>query len=204
MRELLEQAAPVIPVITLQDRSQALPLADALMAGGIRTLEITLRTAAGVEAIELLRAERPELTIGAGTVTTEAELQQAADAGAQFAVSPGCREALIGATAAMDLPYLPGIATVTEAMIASDSGLRCLKFFPAGSSGGTAFLRSLADVLPDVAFCSTGGIDGANYREYLALPNVVCVGGSWITPPVAISSADWQKIRSNAVAVGNH
>jgi 2-dehydro-3-deoxyphosphogluconate aldolase/(4S)-4-hydroxy-2-oxoglutarate aldolase len=188
----------LIPVITLTDANHALPLADALAAGGITILEITLRTPAGLAAIEQLRKQRPTLTIGAGTITTEARLQQAVEAGAQFLVSPGFTPRLAKAVHSAALPWLPGVATVSETMQASDVGFDQLKFFPAAISGGVGWLKSLASVLPELSFCPTGGIDAAAAKEYLALPNVFAVGGSWFTPPALLDAQDWEGITALA------
>ncbi len=193
MDALLRQARPVIPVLALPAVETAVKVARALGAGGIRVLEVTLRTDAALDIIRELAAE-PELTIGAGTVTTPEQLDQAARAGARFAVSPGATEHLLAAGRDAAIPLLPGVSTASELMTAVDTGYHCLKFFPAEASGGTAALKALAGPFPEVRFCPTGGVGAGNYRDYLALPNVVCVGGSWLVPPEALAAEDWSAI----------
>ncbi|HEU0203150.1 MAG TPA: bifunctional 4-hydroxy-2-oxoglutarate aldolase/2-dehydro-3-deoxy-phosphogluconate aldolase [Burkholderiaceae bacterium] len=174
--------APVIPVIVLDDAAQAKPLAAALAAGGLRVLEVTLRTNAALESISRMR-EVDGVIVGAGTVLDAEQLRAAIDAGAQFAVSPGLTPPLARAAQAASIELLPGVVTASEVMVARESGFRQLKFFPAESSGGVAQLKSFASVFRDVVFCPTGGITPLNAKNYLALPNVACVGGSWLTPP---------------------
>lgn len=188
------QDAPVIPVIVLNDVEHAVPLARALVAGGIRMLEVTLRTAAAIACIEAIAKEVPEAVVGAGTVRSAADAQAAALAGALFAVSPGYTHAVGKACKELGLALLPGVATGSEIMLAQEDGYQHLKFFPAMQAGGAPMLKAWQGPFPDVKFCPTGGIHAGNAEELLALPNVVCVGGSWITPPGAVATGDWAKI----------
>ncbi len=181
----------IIPVIVLDDPAHAVPLATALRDGGLQIIEVTLRTPAALAAIRTVRAALPELTIGAGTVTRPEEAAAAREAGAQFAVSPGYTVELGAACRELQLPLLPGVATATEVMVARNDGLRFLKFFPASTSGGIAMLDALRGPFPDVSFCPTGGIDASSVASYLALPNVACVGGSWMAPRALIQAQDW-------------
>ncbi len=191
---------PVIPVIVIEDLSHAVPLAQALVAGGLTVLEVTLRTPVALEAIALMRAALPDAIVGVGTVLNAEQLHAAAEAGASFAVSPGLTDALASAALAQSVPLLPGIATASEAMAARERGLRHLKFFPAEAAGGAKFLSSLASVIPDLAFCPTGGIGPANAGSYLALPNVACVGGSWMIPRDMVQAGHWAGITALAAA----
>jgi len=186
--------APVMPVVVVSDAETAVPLARALVAGGLAGIEVTLRTPAGLEAIERIAAEVPEAVVGAGTVVTPEQARAAADAGARFLVSPGCTAGLASAMADTGLPFLPGVATVSEAMELLERGLSAMKFFPAEASGGAAFLKSLTGPLPQVRFCPTGGITVASAPDYLALPNVGCVGGSWLTPADLVAAGDWERV----------
>lgn len=190
--------APVVPVVVVDSARDAVALARALVAGGIPAIEVTLRTAAALDAIRAIAAEVDGAVVGVGTVLDASHLHAAERAGARFAVSPGCTAALLDAADAIGLPYLPGVATASEAMILLERGYRHLKFFPAESAGGAAALRSLAGPLPRLRFCATGGIGLANARDYLALPNVAAVGGSWLTPAAAVKSGDWAAIRTLA------
>lgn len=192
--EELFSMGPVVPVMVIDDIADALPLAEALLAADIRVLEVTLRTSAALDAIRLLRDALPEAVVGAGTVTTPEQLAEVTAAGAQFAISPGITIELLKAGAAGPIPLLPGVATISELMQAHALGYRYLKFFPAEAAGGTAMLKSIAGPFPDVQFCPTGGIHQNNFRDYLALPNVRCVGGSWILPKTAIAAKNWQEI----------
>ena len=191
--------APVIPVIVVQDAAQAVPLARALVAGGIRMLEITLRTPVALEAIRAIAQEVPEAVLGAGTVRSAADAKAAAQAGARFAVSPGFTVALSRACRDLGLPLLPGVATGSEIMMAQDEGHDALKFFPALQAGGTAMLKAWAGPFAEVSFCPTGGVSPANAQEFLALPNVACVGGSWLTPADALLANDWARISGLAL-----
>ncbi|PWG64660.1 bifunctional 4-hydroxy-2-oxoglutarate aldolase/2-dehydro-3-deoxy-phosphogluconate aldolase [Sediminicurvatus halobius] len=186
--------APVIPVLEIEDRAQAVPLARALVAGGLPVLEVTLRTGAALEAVAAIRREVPEALVGVGTVTRVGHCREAADAGASFLVSPGVTERLLAAAEAAGLGLLPGIATASEIILAGEAGLRHLKFFPAEANGGTAALRALRGPFPDVRFCPTGGVRPQNFLDYLSLPNVLCVGGSWLAPASALAAGDWDRI----------
>lgn len=186
--------APVMPVVVVQEAESAVPLARALVAGGLPGIEVTLRTPAALEAIERIAAEVPEAVVGAGTVVTPDQARAAAGAGARFLVSPGCTDALASAMADTGLPFLPGVSTVSEAMALLERGVSEMKFFPAEAAGGAAFLKSLTGPLPQVRFCPTGGITADSAPAYLALPNVGCVGGSWLTPADAVASGDWERI----------
>ena len=192
LRALLRQV-PVLPVLVIDDAETAEPLARALLAGGLHVLEVTLRTPAALEAIR--RMTRVEgVTVGAGTLTRVADLESARAAGASFGVSPGATRELLQAATEIGLPFLPGVATPSEAMRARDLGFDTLKFFPAVPAGGTAMLKSIYGPLPDLAFCPTGGIDASNFQSFRALPNVLCVGGSWVAPAEAIRKGDWTTI----------
>lgn len=184
-------AAPVIPVLTIRDPEQAYPLCKALVNGGIRALEITLRTEHGLPAIRQLRQSLPEVWVGAGTVTTPAQYREVEAAGAQFVVTPGSTEAVLACGLTSNVPLIPGIATASELMLGYALGYREFKFFPAEVAGGTAALNAFAGPFPDVRFCPTGGIDLENAADYLALANVLTVGGSWLTPREAVAAGDW-------------
>ncbi|HET7691301.1 MAG TPA: bifunctional 4-hydroxy-2-oxoglutarate aldolase/2-dehydro-3-deoxy-phosphogluconate aldolase [Nocardioidaceae bacterium] len=186
--------SPVVPVVVLDDPHVAVPLAQALVAGGIRVIELTLRTPTALESIERIAGEVEGMTVGAGTVIDPDQAKLAADAGAAFLVSPGVTSRLLDAMADTGLPFLPGCATVTEVLELRERGLTELKFFPAEASGGAAFLRSLHGPVPDVRFCPTGGIGPDNAASYLPLPNVGCVGGSWLTPADAVARGDWRRV----------
>ena len=177
---------PVIPVIVIQDVERAVPLARALVAGGVRVLEVTLRTPAGLPAIRAIAREVPEAIVGVGTLTDADEFAAARDAGAQFAVSPGLTPALVDAARASGLPWLPGVMTPSDVIAARAAGLRQLKLFPAEQAGGLGMLKALHGPFPDVLFCPTGGVTPNTAPQFLALPNVPCVGGSWLTPPAAV------------------
>lgn len=193
------QDAPVIPVIVLHDVAHAVPMARALLAGGIRMLEVTLRSPQALACIEAIAREVPEAVVGAGTVRSAADAQAAAMAGAQFAVSPGYTQAVGRACRELGLPLLPGVATSSEIMRAQEDGFTELKFFPAMQAGGLAMLKAWSGPFGDVKFCPTGGITMANAAEFLALPNVVCVGGSWLTPAEAVACGDWAQVTKLAV-----
>lgn len=189
--------APVIPVIVLDDLSAARPLAEALVAGGLPVLEVTLRTPHALQIIEEM-AKVSGAVVGSGTVRSPLQMGHSVDAGCQFMVSPGASPRLLEAAEEHKIPLLPGIGTPTEAMTASEHGYSFLKFFPAEALGGVKVLKAYASPLPDITFCPTGGIDMAKAREYLALPNVICVGGSWIMPADAIANRDWKRIETLA------
>lgn len=188
------EIAPVIPVVTIADAEQAVPVARALHAGGIGVLELTLRTAAGLDGIRKVAAEVPEIVVGAGTVTTPARAADATEAGARFLVTPGSTDRLLDAAEGTGIPVLPGAGSVSEAMRLAERGHHALKFFPAEPSGGTAFLQAIAAVLPELHFCPTGGIDQDRADEYLALGNVACVGGSWLAPKAAQAGGDYATV----------
>lgn len=188
------QDAPVIPVIVLNDVHHAVLLARALVAGGIRMLEVTLRTPQALACIEAIAQGVPDAVVGAGTVRSAADVQACAMAGARFVVSPGYTHAVGQACRDAGVPLLPGVATGSEIMMAQEDGLRALKFFPALQAGGAAMLKALSGPFGDVKFCPTGGITLGNAAEFLALPNVVCVGGSWLTPADAVARGDWAQV----------
>ncbi|MEK0085471.1 bifunctional 4-hydroxy-2-oxoglutarate aldolase/2-dehydro-3-deoxy-phosphogluconate aldolase [Benzoatithermus flavus] len=191
-------AAVVIPVLVVHNPAQAVPLAEALAKGGLTVLEITLRTEAAFAAIEAIARTLPEVTLGAGTVLNRQQMQQAADHGCRFAVSPGATPALLAAAEAVGMPFLPGAASASEAMVLAERGYLRQKLFPAEAAGGMALLKSLAEPLPQIGFCPTGGIDLARAPAYLALKNVVCVGGSWVAPKDAVEACDWKRIEKLA------
>ncbi|WP_150241827.1 bifunctional 4-hydroxy-2-oxoglutarate aldolase/2-dehydro-3-deoxy-phosphogluconate aldolase [Nocardiopsis quinghaiensis] len=186
--------APVMPVVVVSDAETAVPLARALVAGGLPGIEVTLRTPGALGAIERIAAEVPEAVVGAGTVVTPDQASAAARAGARFLVSPGCTAGLASAMADTGLPFLPGVGTVSEAMALLERGVSEMKFFPAEAAGGAAFLKSLTGPLPQARFCPTGGITADSAPTYLALPNVGCVGGSWLSPADLVSAGDWDRI----------
>lgn len=190
--------APVIPVIVLEDPQQAAPLAEALVAGGLPVLEVTLRTPAALQAVKLMRQAAPDAVVGVGTITTTGHFAAALDAGAQFGVSPGFTPVLAAAAASSGLHWLPGVMTPTEVLQAQAQGYSLCKLFPAQQAGGTDMLKALHAILPSVRFCPTGGISRSNAAEYLGLPNVVCVGGSWVVPRDLVRKGDWAAIRELA------
>ncbi len=194
----LMQDGPVIPVIVLNDPAHAVPMAQALVAGGVRMLEVTLRTPQGLSCIEAIARAVPEAIVGAGTVRSAGDAQACANAGARFAVSPGYTSALGRACQELRLPLLPGVATSGEIMAAQADGFNELKFFPAVQAGGSAMLKAWQGPFGDVRFCPTGGISPGNAREFLALKNVVCVGGSWLVPVEAMEQGDWSRITALA------
>ena len=189
---------PVIPVLTVSDVADAVPLARALVAGGLRVLEITLRTPVAIGCIEAIRKAVPQAIVGVGTLTRPVDFAAADRAGAQFGVTPGLTPELAGAARGARFPLLPGVMTPTEIMAARHGGFNVLKLFPAQQAGGTGMLRAIASPFPDLLFCPTGGITRANAAEYLALPNVVCVGGSWVAPQELLQSRDWHGIEALA------
>lgn len=197
LQDLLE-AQPVVPVLVMEDVTTGLAVARALAAGGLATIEVTLRTRAALDVVRAIRAEAPGIRVGVGSVRTPADLRAAALAGAVFAVSPGAGPKLLDAARDDPLPFLPGVATASEAMALAERGYRLLKFFPAEPAGGIAYLRALAGPLPDLRFCPTGGISEGNAASYLALGNVVAVGGSWLAPASALAAGDWGAITALA------
>lgn len=190
----LARIAPVIPVVTLDDPSRAVPLAQALVEAGLPVIEVTLRTPRALESIALIAREVPDAVVGAGTVVRPSQIEEVEDAGARFIVSPGTPERLAHAIAESRVPALPGCSTATEAILLAELGFPVLKFFPAGPSGGPAWLNAVRGPLRDVRFCPTGGVDAGNAAQYLALPNVACVGGSWVTPAAALEAGDFEAI----------
>jgi 2-dehydro-3-deoxyphosphogluconate aldolase/(4S)-4-hydroxy-2-oxoglutarate aldolase len=190
--------APVVPVVIIDDVVHAVPMARALVAGGIPAIEVTLRTDAALDAIRAIATEVEGACVGAGTVLTPAQLDAAARTGARFAVSPGASPRLLDAADQSELPLLPGSASASEAMTLLERGYRLQKFFPASAAGGPALLKALSSPLPAVRFCPTGGITMQNAAEYLSLPNVVCVGGSWLTPRELLLTGDWAAVEALA------
>ena len=202
MPDMLElmRTSPVIPVIAIDDLDLAVPLAKALVAGGIRVLEVTLRTVHGLPAIRAIAVQVPGASVGVGTLTQPSEFAAARDAGAVFGVSPGLTRALIDAAVASGLPLLPGVMTPSEVMSAREAGFRQLKLFPAVPAGGVGMLNAIAGPLADVTFCPTGGISEATAAQFLACKNVACVGGSWLTPKEVVQAGDWARITALATA----
>ncbi len=194
----LFELSPVMPVIVVRDPDTAVELARALVAGGVRTLEITLRSAAALDAIAAIRDRVPDAVVGVGTVRTPQQLDAAVHAGARFGVSPGLAEDLALAARASGIPFLPGVSTASEAMRAAELGFLVQKLFPAEAVGGAALLKAWHGPLPDLIFCPTGGIHAGNAARYLALPNVGCVGGSWLTPAAAVDARQWDAVTALA------
>ncbi|TKI08233.1 bifunctional 4-hydroxy-2-oxoglutarate aldolase/2-dehydro-3-deoxy-phosphogluconate aldolase [Martelella alba] len=192
--ETILTAGPVVPVIVIHKLEQAVPLAKALVAGGVRVLEVTLRTACAVDAIRAIANDVPGAIVGAGTVTNVNQLAEVTAAGAQFAISPGVTEPLLKAAVEGNIPLIPGIATVSELMLGMDYGLREFKFFPAEANGGVKALQAIAGPFSQIRFCPTGGISPKNYRDYLALKSVLCIGGSWLVPNDALEAGDYARI----------
>jgi 2-dehydro-3-deoxyphosphogluconate aldolase / (4S)-4-hydroxy-2-oxoglutarate aldolase len=190
--------APVVPVVVIQDVRRAVPLAQALLVGGISVIEVTLRTDVALAAITKIAREVPQMMMAAGTVTTAAQMQAAQDAGAKVAISPGLSTTLLVAAKTLQMPWLPGIATASELLTAMDGGLRFCKLFPAAAVGGVALLQAFQGPFPNMRFCPTGGISLATAADYLALENVVCVGASWVASAQQIEAADWAGITHNA------
>jgi 2-dehydro-3-deoxyphosphogluconate aldolase / (4S)-4-hydroxy-2-oxoglutarate aldolase len=197
MHEMFRDVA-VIPVLTIARAADAVPLAEALLRGGLRVIEVTLRTPAAPEAIAEIRRRVPDVVVGAGTLLKGADIGRAVAAGARFLVSPGLTPELAAAGLASERPYLPGVVTPSEVMAARDLGLSLLKFFPATRAGGVETLAAYAPVFPGVAFCATGGVDPANAAAYLALANVAMVGSDWMAPADAVAAGDWRKIEALA------
>ncbi|MFD8238016.1 bifunctional 4-hydroxy-2-oxoglutarate aldolase/2-dehydro-3-deoxy-phosphogluconate aldolase [Streptomyces albidoflavus] len=188
------ELAPVLPVVVVDDPADAVPMARALVAGGLRAVEVTLRTAGALEAIRAIGAEVPEAVVGAGTVVSPETVDAAVGAGARFLVSPACTETLLVSMRASAVPFLPGVSTASEVLALLEHGVREMKFFPAEAAGGAPYLKSLAGPLPQARFCPTGGVSPANAPAYLALPNVGCVGGSWMLPADAVAAKDWDRV----------
>ncbi|WP_020140031.1 bifunctional 4-hydroxy-2-oxoglutarate aldolase/2-dehydro-3-deoxy-phosphogluconate aldolase [Streptomyces sp. 351MFTsu5.1] len=186
--------APVLPVVVLHDASDAVPLARALVAGGLPAIEVTLRTPVALDAIRAIAGEVPDAVVGAGTVIAPQQVKESVAAGARFLVSPGWTDVLLQAMRESGVPFLPGVSTASEVVALLERGVTEMKFFPAEAAGGTAYLASLAGPLPQARFCPTGGIGAANAPEYLALPNVGCVGGTWMLPADALAARDWDRV----------
>ncbi|NDJ58002.1 bifunctional 4-hydroxy-2-oxoglutarate aldolase/2-dehydro-3-deoxy-phosphogluconate aldolase [Enterobacteriaceae bacterium 4M9] len=192
--ENILKSGPVVPVIVVKNIEHAVPMAKALVAGGVRVLEVTLRTECALDAIRLIAKEVPEAIVGAGTVINAQQLADVTAAGARFAISPGLTEPLLKAATAGTIPLIPGICSVSELMLGMEYGLREFKFFPAEANGGVKALQAIAGPFSQVRFCPTGGITPANYRDYLALNSVLCIGGSWLVPQDALEAGDYERI----------
>ncbi|MBT2528040.1 bifunctional 4-hydroxy-2-oxoglutarate aldolase/2-dehydro-3-deoxy-phosphogluconate aldolase [Streptomyces sp. ISL-99] len=190
--------APVVPVVVLEDAADAVPLARALVAGGLPAIEVTLRTPAALDSIRAIAAEVPDAVVGAGTVISPAGVADAVAAGARFLVSPGWTDTLLDAMKGAGVPFLPGVSTTSEVLALLERGVTEMKFFPAEAAGGTPYLKSLGAPLPQARFCPTGGITLASAPSYLALPNVGCVGGTWMLPPAALATKDWTRVETLA------
>lgn len=195
--------SPVIPVMVINKLELAVPLAKALVEGGLTVLEITMRTPVALDAINKIKIEVPNAIVGAGTVINMNSLKQAIDAGSEFVVSPGVTESLIDAALTIDEPILPGVTSPSEVMCLMEMGITEMKFFPAEAAGGISMLKSIGGALPQVTFCPTGGINPGNAAGYLALNNVACVGGSWMAPADLVDAQDWQEITRRAVAAAS-
>lgn len=194
----LLDAVPVLPVVVLDRLADAVPVARALVAGGLPAIELTLRTPVALAAIRAIAAQVPEILLGAGTIRTPEQAEQARAAGARFLVSPGATPRLLEAMAGTGLPFLPGTATVSEVLAVLETGITEMKFFPAEASGGAAFLAAISSPVPNARFCPTGGVTPTGAASYLALPNVGCVGGSWLTPAAALRAGDWSRVEDLA------
>lgn len=192
--------APVVPVVVVRDAADAVPLARALVDGGLPAIEVTLRTPVALDAIRAIAREVPDALVGAGTVVSSADVADAVAAGARFLVSPGWTPALLDAMEASGVPFLPGVSTTSEVVALLERGVREMKFFPAEAAGGTAYLKALSGPLPQARFCPTGGIRPETAPSYLALPNVACVGGTWLTPEGALAARDWGRVTELARA----
>lgn len=197
-RESVLDVVPVMPVVVVDDPAAAVEIARALVAGGLPAIELTLRTPSALDAIRAIAAEVPEILVGAGTIVRPEQAKLAEEAGARFLVSPGATPSLLDAMASTGLPFLPGTSTVSEVMRVLETGVSEMKFFPAEASGGAAYLKAIASPVPEARFCPTGGITATSAATYLALPNVGCVGGSWLTPADAVRAGDWDRIEALA------
>ena len=197
MQDLLEKA-PIVPVVVVEDAAKAVPIAEALVRGGLPVIEITMRTAAAADAISAVAEAVPGAFVGAGTVLSPKQAESIVAAGAKFIVSPGLHEGVVAAAGSLDVPVVPGVATATEAQQAWTLGLRLLKFFPAGQAGGVGMLKALSAVFRDVLFMPTGGVSASNLRNYLELPSVLACGGSWLTPSAAVEAGDFDQITALA------
>ncbi|MFF5917252.1 bifunctional 4-hydroxy-2-oxoglutarate aldolase/2-dehydro-3-deoxy-phosphogluconate aldolase [Streptomyces flavochromogenes] len=189
---------PVVPVVVIEDAADAVPLARALVAGGLPLVEVTLRTPAALDAVRAIASEVPDAVVGAGTVVSASGVADAVGAGARFLVSPGWTERLLGAMRDSGLPFLPGVSTTSEVVALLERGVEDMKFFPAEAAGGVPYLKSLAGPLPRARFCPTGGVSLASAPSYLSLPNVGCVGGTWMLPPDALAARDWARVETLA------
>ncbi len=196
-------SSPVIPVMVINQLQHAVPLANALVEGGLKVLEITLRTPIALEAIKAIKAEVPGAIVGAGTIINVDTMNQAIDAGSEFLVSPGTTDSLIDAALKSGVPLLPGIISPSEVMKLLDKGITEMKFFPAEAAGGVPMVQSIGGPLPQVTFCPTGGVNPKNALEYLALKNVACVGGSWMAPADLVDAEDWDEIKRRAIEAAN-
>ncbi|NIB43042.1 bifunctional 4-hydroxy-2-oxoglutarate aldolase/2-dehydro-3-deoxy-phosphogluconate aldolase [Pseudomaricurvus alkylphenolicus] len=192
------QTSPVVPVMVIENIADAVPLADALVKGGLKVLEITLRTEAGLAAISAIKEAVPDAIVGAGTVINPQNLKDAIDAGSEFIVTPGTTPTLVDAALESGVPLLPGINTPSEAMALLEKGITAMKFFPAEAAGGIPMLKSIAGPLPQITFCPTGGVNPGNAADYLALKNVACVGGSWMAPADLVTAGNWEEIEKRA------
>ncbi|MCY7287292.1 MAG: bifunctional 4-hydroxy-2-oxoglutarate aldolase/2-dehydro-3-deoxy-phosphogluconate aldolase [Cryobacterium sp.] len=192
--------SPVIPVVVLDNPERAIPLARALLAGGVKIIEITLRTPSALASVAAIAGSVPEIALGVGSVLTADHIGESLAAGAEFLVSPGTNRSLLKSLAGAPVPVLPGVATISEVLTALDHGLTDLKFFPAGPAGGPRYLAAIGGPVPRVRFCPTGGVTAANFGDYLALPNVATVGGTWLTPPSLVEAEDWDAITALAAA----
>ncbi|MFF0158106.1 bifunctional 4-hydroxy-2-oxoglutarate aldolase/2-dehydro-3-deoxy-phosphogluconate aldolase [Streptomyces sp. NPDC005263] len=198
MAASLLDLAPVMPVVVIEDAADAVPIARALVAGGLPAIEVTLRTPAALDAVRAIAGQVPDAVVGTGTVITPSQVTESVAAGARFLVSPGWTDVLLDAMRESGVPFLPGVSTTSEVVALLERGVREMKFFPAEAAGGTAYLRSLAGPLPQARFCPTGGVGPGNAPEYLALPNVGCVGGTWMLPQDAIQARDWARVEALA------
>ncbi|GAB3679395.1 bifunctional 4-hydroxy-2-oxoglutarate aldolase/2-dehydro-3-deoxy-phosphogluconate aldolase [Actinocorallia lasiicapitis] len=196
--EELMALGAVVPVVVLHDVESAVPLARALVAGGLPVIEVTLRTEAALVSIRRIAAEVPDAVVGAGTIVSARTVADAAAAGSRFLVSPGCTDGLRAAMTDSGLPFLPGVATASEAMALMEHGVTAMKFFPAKAAGGAPYLKSLGGPLPQITFCPTGGITLDTAPDYLSLPNIGCVGGTWLTPDDAVKAGDWARVEKLA------
>ncbi len=205
IKEVLN-SSPVVPVLVIENLADAVPLANALYSGGLKVLEITLRTECALDAVKQVKEALPQAIVGTGSVVNHETLMQSVDAGADFIVSPGFTGSLIESAKRQGVGILPGVNSPSEIMALMDYGLDAMKFFPAELVGGAPMLKAISGPLPNVVFCPTGGISAANAKQYLSLPNVACVGGSWLAPKDLVAAGDWQaieKIASDAVALGD-
>ncbi len=197
--DILSQGT-VVPVLVFKKLEHALPVSEALLEGGVKVLEVTLRTECALDAIELLSNKLPEAITGAGTIITADQYRAVESAGGQFGISPGLTPALLQAANKGTMPLIPGIASISEMMTGIENGYDCFKFFPAEAAGGVPMLKSIAGPCPQITFCPTGGINPDNYKNYLKLPNVACCGGSWLVPQDAVEAGDWKRITEIAKA----